>query len=63
MKLFKLWNYKDKSWIEDDIDEYIEFNWTLPDYEGAGEIYVDIRHGVNAEVVWKDGDGNFVSPI
>ena len=62
MKLFKLWDYESESWIEDDIDKYVEFNWTLPSYEGAGEGYVDIRHGVNIEVVWKDSEGNFISP-
>lgn len=62
MKKFKVWNCTGKHWIEENIDDFVEFNWTLPGYKHAGETFIESKNCINIEIVWQDSDGNFIPP-
>ena len=62
MKKFKVWNRAGKCWIKENIDDFVEFNWTLPGYGHDGEAYVEINPDIDVEIIWQDDHGDFVSP-
>ena len=59
MRRFKVWNRTGKFWIEDDIDSFVEIDWTIPGHDNAGECFVKAKPLMNVEIIWQDNDGDY----
>jgi hypothetical protein len=59
---FKVWSYDEGGWVQNNFDQYVELNWTLPGSPGEQECFVDIKSGVKAEIILANEDGNYEAP-
>ena len=59
---FKVWCHDEGGWVQNNFDQYVELNWTMPGNPGEQTFFVDVKSGVNAEIVLPDKDGNFTKP-
>ena len=59
---FKVWCHDEHGWVQNNFDDYVELNWAMPGNPDEQLCFVDVKAGINAEIVMSDEDGEFRRP-